>query len=342
MLIIEFEHIHNMEKLGHRVAILGAGPAGLQAADYLSSRGIEVHVYDRLPEIGGMMMFAIPERRIPKKRLINRRIELEKRGVTFNLGTKVQEGNVKCEGDELVSRVISLRELIDKYDALLICTGAWRSRMLGIEGENSSGVYPALEYIFRIRLRELGYISQEPDVGDRVVVVGAGRTAVDVVEELCMRNKKVILVYRRKLAESRAYRELSELVKKYGIEVFEERNPTRIISNRGRVTGIEIGKVVRVGDRFQIDDKDRMILECDSVIEAIGEEPTPPIDEKIASTFNIDIERGRIKVDENFRTRNPKIYAAGDVVLGPSSIGQAVGTGLKAARSIELYLREKL
>ncbi|NPA69219.1 MAG: FAD-dependent oxidoreductase [Crenarchaeota archaeon] len=331
-----------MEKLGRKVAILGSGPAGLQAADYLSSRGIEVHVYDRLPEIGGMMMFAIPERRVPKKRLIQRRIELEKRGVVFNLGIKVQEGNVKCEGDELASRVVSFRELVDKYDALLICTGAWRSRMLGIEGEDSSGVYPALEYIFKIRLRELGYVSQEPDVGDRVVVVGAGRTAVDVVEELCLRSKKVILVYRRKLSESRAYRELSELVRKYNIELYEERNPTKIVTSRGKVTGIEVGKVVRVGDRFQIDEKDRIIIECDSVIEAIGEEPTPPIDEKVASMFNIDIDRGRIKVDENFRTRNPKIYAAGDVVLGPSSIGQAVGTGLKAAKSIELYLREKL
>lgn len=331
-----------MEKLGRKVAILGSGPAGLQAADYLSSRGIEVHVYDRLPEIGGMMMFAIPERRVPKKRLIQRRIELEKRGVVFNLGIKVQEGNVKCEGDELASRVVSFRELVDKYDALLICTGAWRSRMLGIEGEDSSGVYPALEYIFKIRLRELGYVSQEPDVGDRVVVVGAGRTAVDVVEELCLRSKKVILVYRRKLSESRAYRELSELVRKYNIELYEERNPTKIVTSRGKVTGIEVGKVVRVGDRFQIDEKDRIIIECDSVIEAIGEEPTPPVDEKVASMFNIDIDRGRIKVDENFRTRNPKIYAAGDVVLGPSSIGQAVGTGLKAAKSIELYLREKL
>ncbi|NPB01159.1 MAG: FAD-dependent oxidoreductase [Crenarchaeota archaeon] len=331
-----------MEKVGRKVAILGSGPAGLQAADYLSSRGVEVHVYDRLPEIGGMMMFAIPERRIPKKKLVQRRVELERRGVVFNLGVKVQEGEVRCEGDEIIRDVVSFRQLVDKYDALLICTGAWRSRMLGIEGEEGLGVYPALEFIFRIRLRELGYTSQEPDIGERVVVVGAGRTAVDVVEELCLRKRKVILIYRRRLAESRAYRELSELTRRYSIEVFEERNPVKIIIDRGRVTGIEACKVVRVGDRFQIDEKDRVVIDCDSVIEAIGEEPTPPVDEKTAYMFNIEIERGKIKVDENFRTRNPKIYAAGDVVLGPSSIGQAVGTGLKAAKSIELYLREKL
>ncbi|NPA23925.1 MAG: FAD-dependent oxidoreductase [Crenarchaeota archaeon] len=331
-----------VEKSGSKVAVLGSGPAGLQAAEYLSSRGVEVHVYDRLPQIGGMMMFAIPERRIPKKRILKRREELEKRGVVFNLGVKVQDGNVRCEGDEIARQRTGFRELLHKYDAVLICTGAWRSRMLRIEGEDSRGVYPALELIFRIRLKELGYVNEEPDLGHRAVVVGAGRTAVDVVEELCMRGINVALVYRRKLAESRAYRELAELVRRYNIEVYEERNPVKIISNRGQVTGIEVCKVLRIGDKFTVDEKDRLVIDCDSVIEAIGEEPTPPIDEKVASEVGIEIEKGRIKVDEHFRTGNPKIYAAGDVVLGPSSIGQAVGTGLKAAKSIELYLREKI
>ena len=329
------------EKTGFKIAILGAGPAGLQAAQYLVERGYEVHVYDRLPEPGGMMMFAIPSRRIPKDRIRSRVRELERKGVQFILKTKIQDGYSKIEGDNLVENIVSIREIISKYDSILICTGAWKSRMLNIEGENSVGVYPALEYILNIRLKELGYIDREPDVGDRVVVIGAGRTAVDVVEELCLRNREVVLIYRRKISESRAYREFLKLLNKYNIKVLEERQPLKILVNRGRVSGLEFCKVKREGDKFILDTSNIETIECDTVIEAIGEIPTPPISENIAKELGIEIRDGRIVVDSEYRTGNEKIFAAGDVVLGPSSIGQAVGSGLKAAQSIDKYLRAK-
>jgi len=329
------------EKTGFKIAILGAGPAGLQAAQYLVERGYEVHVYDRLPEPGGMMMFAIPSRRIPKDRIRSRVRELERKGVQFILKTKIQDGYSKIEGDNLVENIVSIREIISKYDSILICTGAWKSRMLNIEGENSVGVYPALEYILNIRLKELGYIDREPDVGDRVVVIGAGRTAVDVVEELCLRNREVVLIYRRKISESRAYREFLKLLNKYNIKVLEERQPLKILVNRGRVSGLEFCKVKREGDKFILDTSNIETVECDTVIEAIGEIPTPPISENIAKELGIEIRDGRIVVDSEYRTGNEKIFAAGDVVLGPSSIGQAVGSGLKAAQSIDKYLRAK-
>jgi len=329
------------EKTGFKIAILGAGPAGLQAAQYLVERGYEVHVYDRLPEPGGMMMFAIPSRRIPKDRIRGRVRELERKGVQFILKTKIQDGYSKIEGDDLVENIVSIREIISKYDSILICTGAWKSRMLNIEGENSVGVYPALEYILNIRLKELGYVDREPDVGNRVVVIGAGRTAVDVVEELCLRNREVILIYRRKISESRAYREFLKLLNKYNIKVLEERQPLKILVNRGRVSGLEFCKVKREGDKFILDTSNIETIECDTVIEAIGEIPTPPINENIAKELGIEIRDGRIVVDSEYRTGNEKIFAAGDVVLGPSSIGQAVGSGLKAAQSIDKYLRAK-
>ncbi len=333
-----------MRRTGFKIAILGAGPAGLTAARYLASRGHEVHIYDKMPMPGGLMMFAIPEKRIPKRRIREQAQELERLGVVFNLGVKVQEGDREDVFDKLCKARVSLREIVQKYDAVLIATGAWRCRKLRIEGEDAQGVYTALSLIISLRLRELGLVQEELEIGNRVAVIGAGRTAVDVVEELVSRGRQVVLIYRRKLSESRAYRELSEILHKHAdlIQVLECYQPVRICVSRGRVTGIEIAPVKIIQDKMVIDTDRTAVIDCDQVIEAIGEEPTPPMTEDSARALKIELKGGKIVVNERYQTANEKVFAAGDVVLGPSSIGQAVKTGLEAAKSIDMYLGQRL
>ncbi len=337
-----FKHCERpAERTGLKVAIIGAGPAGLHAAGFLACRGYEVHVFDKLPEPGGLLIFGIPNRRVPKDRIRSATRELERLGVIFNLGIKIAGKRAVQEiGDEFVRNRLNVKDIVDRFDAVLITTGAWRSRRLGIEGEDSKLVYMALDYIFGIRLRELGYRDSEPEVREPVVVIGAGRTAVDVLEELCLRGLKVYLVYRRRLKDSRAYRELASLISRYNIKVYELRQPTRILTSRGSVTGLELAPVTieSNGSVKVVSTYEREVIECGTVIEAIGEEPSPPLDEETAKELGIMLQRGRLQVNENYQTSNPKIFAAGDVILGPSSIGQATKTGLEAAKALDKYL----
>jgi len=190
------------EPSGKKVAIIGAGPAGLAAAGYLACKGHEIDVYEKLPEPGGLMIFGIPEVRIPIERVrAGCKLLEEKFGVKFITRTKVVYGERHDEGDELLEKTVSLKELIEKYDAVLITTGTWRSRIPKIEGVELEGVYAALDYLYKLKAYRLGYLSKEhaPEVKGRVVaVIGAGYSAVDaVIESLAVGAKKVYLLYRR-------------------------------------------------------------------------------------------------------------------------------------------------
>lgn len=162
------------EPTGKKVAIIGAGPAGLSAAGYLVCQGHEVHVYDKLPEPGGLMLFGIPEFRIPIYRVRKGYEELENVfEVKFFPKTKVAFGNGEEEGDEFVENVVNFNELVEKYDAVLIATGTWESWMPNIEGVDLEGVYPALDYLFKIKSAKLGHMSWDevpPIDGKRVMV----------------------------------------------------------------------------------------------------------------------------------------------------------------------------
>jgi len=324
------------------VAIIGSGPAGLTAARYLARAGYEVQIFDKMPLPGGLMMFAIPERRIPKARVKQQVEELEKLGVVINLQTKIQEGAGEELCDKFIRKRVALSELIQNFDAVLIATGAWRCRKLRIEGENLENVTTALRLIFEIRLRELGIIQQEPPLGRKVVVVGAGRTAADVVEELLLRDCEVVLVYRRRLEESRAYREFKDILRRFEnrVRVLECSHPVKIVGSNGKVIGVEIAKVRLSEGKMIVDDSEKTFVDCDMVVEAIGEEPTPPFSPDVAERIGIKLVNGKIQVNQQYQTTNPKVFAAGDVVLGPSSIGDAVRTGLEAARGIDKYLRQ--
>ncbi len=328
-----------------RIAIVGAGPAGLAAAGYLSCAGAEVDVYDKLPYPGGMMMFVIPPYRLPRDSVSEGVEDLEKRmGVKFIVKTKVFEGELRHdEGDEFVEKTIPLSKLVEEYDAVLIATGTWRSRKMGIENEDARGVYTALEFIYWWYLYDSKLHGKKPEMGRKVVVVGGGLSAIDAAETALRKGaEEVYLVYRRTIKEAPAGAfEIKRLVRE-GVNWMELVQPKRILVESGEVVGIEMIRM-RLGPPDESGrprpipiEGSEFTLEADTVIAAVGELPTPPL-EKEALGIKLD-RRGRIQVDRWWRA-TPKVFAAGDVVTGPSMVGRAVGSGLRVAKSILLQLK---
>ncbi len=332
-----------------KVAIVGGGPAGLSAAGFLVCQGYDVYVFDKQPIAGGLMLFAIPEERIPPESVLEGIEELrDKFNVNFMVKTKVF-GDTKPredEGDNLVERVVSLKELVDNYDAILLTTGTWCSRKLNCPGEEGPGVMSALEFLYELRIYEKGYTSHKPHLGNRVVVIGGGLSAVDAaLEALRLGAKEVVMAYRRTIKQAPAgVYEIKKLINR-GVKWIELVSPIKIVRENGEVKGIELQKM-KLGEP---DESGRprpipipgseFVLEADTIIEAIGEIPTPPFEDEYLG-LKAD-RRGRIQVNEHFRTTHPKIWAAGDVVTGPSMVGSAVRQGLYAAKSIHIYLTSK-
>ncbi len=328
-----------------KVAIVGAGPAGLAAAGYLVCKGYDVEVFDKLPLPGGLMTFAIPSYRIRLATVLEGVEDLKKNfGVQFHLSTKVMCGKRHDEGDGFAKNETQLSDLVNEFDAVLIATGTWQSRKMKIPGEDAEGVETALEYLFKVRAYEYG-LMPEPPVPRRVIVVGGGLSAVDAAEVSLERGSEVVyLMYRRSIQQAPAgVYEIKRLIRK-GVKWMELANPTRIITENGKVKAVEAIRM-KLGEpdasgrpRPEPIPGSEFLVEVDAVIEAIGEYSTPPIGEG-CSELGIKVDRkGRIAVDENFRTGHPKVFAAGDVVTGPSKIGDASLLGLRAARALHLAL----
>ncbi len=325
---------------GKRVAIIGSGPAGLGAAGILICKGHEVHIYDKNPIPGGLLIYGIPDFRIPKKNVFEGIEDLKRLGVKFILNKKVVDGDGEDE------KTIGFIKLVREYDAVLIATGTWKERRLNIEGEDLPRVYPALDYMIKYCQAEINVIpfSELPPLGDSTVVIGAGLTAVDaatVAVKLGVKN--VYMVYRRTINEAPARRHEIEKVIKLGVKWIELANPKRFIGDHNK--GLEAVELLRM----RLGEKDasgrprpipiegsEFILEVDSALVAIGEIPTPPTIKNPELKLNRD---GSIWVDEKMRTSIKGVFAAGDVVIGPSLIGKALASGIKAANSIDEYLK---
>lgn len=341
------------EKRG-RIAVIGAGPAGLGAAGYLVCRGYEVHVYDQLPEPGGLLIFGIPEHHIPKEPVRKGVRELVEAGVLFHTSTRVvccREEGEKIHYDkvleEMVKKRVCLEELAGEYDAVLIATGAWYSRRLGVPGENLHGVYHALEWLVKFNLARLGYIEMKkvPRVKGRLLVIGGGLTAVDAVETPLKYFREdieeVYLSYRRTRYEAPMGKNVFEkLIRDYGVKTLELTIPVRFngffhvkeaVLQHTMLIPVGEGRSKPVpvpGTEFR--------LRVDTVLVATGEKPSPPFKrECLGIKLNRD---GTINVDEKHRTTSYKVFAAGDVEHGPSLIGPALKSGLDAAKAIEEFL----
>ena len=325
-------------KNGRRVAIVGSGPAGLACASDLAKLGYDVTVFEALHEIGGVLVYGIPEFRLPKKGVVAKEIE------------SVRSLGVKFETDVIVGRTVTIDSLMDEegFDAVFIGSGAGLPRFMGIEGENLNGVLSANEFLTRANLMRA--YDEEYDtpiyVGKRVVVVGGGNVAMDAVRTAKRLGAEATIVYRRSEAELPARVEEVHHAKEEGIEFRMLTNPTHVIGDeKGWVKGInclkmELGEPDASGRRSPIEVAGSDFeIECDVVIMALGTSPNPLI---AATTDNLETSRrGCIVADEAGRTTRPGVFAGGDAVTGAATVILAMGAGRKAAAAIDEYLQNK-
>ncbi|MGQ9781493.1 MAG: FAD-dependent oxidoreductase [Nitrososphaeria archaeon] len=318
---------------GKRVAIVGGGPAGLAAANELLNLGHDVHVYDQMPEPGGLLLFGIPEHRINKESVRECVRGLKSCGVDFRCGVKVGYD-------------IKFSDLIVHYDAILVATGAWKSKEMGIQGEHLKGVHYALDYIVRYNLAKLGYLrfSDLPALGDHVVIVGGGLTAVDACMMALERGASdVTLIYRRTRAHAPAGRHMMGKLIASGIRLRELTQPVEFIGDdRGKVVALKAVKMQLLEIGVGVRPKavpiigSEHLLEVDSVLLATGLSSSLPFN---GEGFSLETdERRKAKVVDAEGSELKKVFVAGDALYGPSYVAPAVQSGIRAAASIHQIL----
>ena len=325
------------EKNGKKVAIVGSGPAGLACASDLAKLGYEITVFEALHEVGGVLVYGIPEFRLPKSGVVAKEIE------------SVRRLGVKFETDVIVGRTVTIDSLMDEegFDAVFIGSGAGLPRFMGIEGENLNGVLSANEFLTRANLMRAYDQSYDTPiyVGQKVVVVGGGNVAMDAVRTAKRLGAEATIVYRRSETELPARVEEVHHAKEEGIEFRMLTNPTRIIGDeKGWVTAIncvqmELGEPDASGRRSPIEVAGSDFeVACDVVIMALGTSPNPLI---ASTTENLETtRRGCIVADECGRTSRPGVFAGGDTVTGAATVILAMGAGRKAAAAIDEYLKK--
>ena len=319
---------------GIKVAVVGAGPSGLTCAGDLAKLGYEVTVFEAFHTAGGVLVYGIPEFRLPKD-IVKKEIE-----ALENLGVKIMT-------DMVIGKVLSVDEIMEMgYKAVFIGSGAGLPQFLGIEGEGSVGVYSANEFLTRINLMKAYLDDYDTPIkrAKNVAVVGGGNVAMDAARSaMRLGAEHVYIVYRRTETEMPARAEEIHHAKEEGIEFKLLNNPTRILSDgQGRVTGIEcikmeLGEPDASGRRRPVPiEGSEYILDVDSVIMAIGTSPNPLIR---TTTQGIEANKwGCLVVDEAMQTTKEGVYAGGDAVTGAATVILAMGAGKTAARSIHEYL----
>lgn len=323
---------------GKRVAVVGSGPSGLACASDLARMGHEVKIFEALHKAGGVLVYGIPEFRLPKDRIVAREVETVK-----SLG-------VEIETDVVVGRTLTVDDLLDKegYDAVFIGSGAGLPRFMGIPGENSNGVFSANEFLTRTNLMKAYDDTYDTPLypARRVVVVGGGNVAMDAVRTAKRLGADAWIVYRRSEAELPARREEVIHAKQEGIEFHMLTNPVEITADeKGVVTGIdcvemELGEPDESGRRRPVEKAgSRFHIECQEVIMALGTSPNPLIKH---TTAGLETDRrGCITADENGATTRPGVFAGGDAVTGAATVILAMGAGRRAAAAIDAYLAQK-
>lgn len=324
------------ESNGHKVAVVGSGPSGLACASDLAKQGFEVTIYEALHKAGGVLIYGIPEFRLPKK-IVAREIE------------GLKELGVDIETNVVIGKTITIDELFEEgYEAIFIGSGAGLPKFMGIPGESLKNVFSANEFLTRINL--MGAYLPESDTpifhAKKVAVVGGGNVAMDAARSARRLGAEVSIVYRRTEKELPARVEEVEHAKEEGIKFELLTNPIEILgSEDGSVSSLkcirmELGEPDASGRRSPVPVKDSEFVEdFDCVIMALGTSPNPLIKN---TTAGIETEKhGCLIVNEEEETTRQNVFAGGDAVTGAATVILAMGAGKKAAASIAKRLLNK-
>ncbi|MDK0564248.1 NADPH-dependent glutamate synthase [Clostridium perfringens] len=327
------------DKTLEKVAVIGSGPAGLTCAGELAKLGYRVTIFEALHESGGVLVYGIPEFRLPKKDVVKYEIE------------EIKKLGVKIENNVVVGKTVDIDELIENegFKAVFIGSGAGLPKFMGIKGENANGVFSANEVLTRVNLmKAFKNESHTPlNLGKKVAVVGGGNVAMDAARTSLRLGAETHIIYRRSEKELPARLEEVHHAKEEGVILDVLTNPTEILTDeKGWVKGIKcirmkLGEEDSSGRRRPIAiENSEFIMDVDSVIMSLGTSPNPLISN--ATKGLKTNKRGCLLVDEESLSTSLKgIYAGGDAVTGAATVILAMGAGKKAAKSIDSYLRKK-
>ena len=321
-----------------RVAVVGSGPAGLTVAAEMIAKGHEVKVFEALHKPGGVVLYGIPEFRLPKK-IVEQEVDaLKRQGVEFEHGV-------------IVGRTVKVRDLFDDgFDSVFVGTGAGSPKFMGLPGESLNYIYSSNEFLTRINLLKaysFPTYGTPVKVGQKVVVIGAGNTSMDSARTaLRMGADEVYIMYRRTRAEMPARKEEVFNTEEEGAQFMMLSSPTRFLGDdKGSVKGVEL-QSMELGEpdasgrrRPKPVEGSEFMKDADTVVIAIGNRVNPLIQMTTPGLATAG-EEGLIRVDDTYESSIKGLYAAGDVVLGEATVIQAMGTGQKAAQSMNHKMEE--
>ena len=327
------------EKNGKKVAVIGSGPSGLTCAGDLAKLGYDVTIFEALHKAGGVLVYGIPEFRLPKDRVVGPEVE------------NVKALGVKIETDVIVGRTVKLDELMEDegFDAVFIGSGAGLPKFMGIPGETACGVLSANEYLTRNNLMKAFDENYDTPIvhGKKVVVVGGGNVAIDAARTALRLGAETHIVYRRSEEELPARVEEVHHAKEEGIIFDLLTNPVEILADENDwVTGIkcirmELGEPDASGRRRPVEVAgSEFTIECDTVVMSLGTSPNPLI---FSTTKGLEINRRQciVATEDTGATSKEGVYAGGDAVTGAATVILAMGAGKAAAKGIHEYLSAK-
>ena len=326
-------------KNGHKVAVIGSGPSGLTCAGDLAKLGYDVTVFEALHELGGVLVYGIPEFRLPKQKVVAKEIE------------KVKDLGVKFESNVVIGKSTTIDQLIEDegFEAVFIGSGAGLPMFMGIPGENANGVFSANEYLTRSNLMKAFDDSYDTPIaaGKKVAVVGGGNVAMDAARTALRLGAEVHVVYRRSEAELPARVEEVHHANEEGVIFDLLRNPKEIIvDENGNVKGMkvikmELGEPDASGRRRPVEiEGSEYEIEVDTVIMSLGTSPNPLIS---STTKGLEINKRKCIIAEEATGKTSKegVYAGGDAVTGAATVILAMGAGKAGAKGIDEFLKNK-
>ena len=327
------------QKNGHKVAVIGSGPSGLTCAGDLAKMGYDVTIFEALHKAGGVLVYGIPEFRLPKDKGVAAEVE------------NVKSLGVKIETNVIIGKSVTIDELLkdEGFEAVFIGSGAGLPMFMGIPGEQANGVFSANEYLTRNNLMKAFREDYDTPIahGKKVAVVGGGNVAMDAARTALRLGAEVHIIYRRSEAELPARKEEVHHAKEEGVQFDLLCNPVEILTDdKDWVTGIkcirmELGEPDASGRRRPVEiPGSEFTIDVDTVIMSLGTSPNPLIS---STTIGLDINKRKcIIADEEFgKTSKEGVYAGGDAVTGAATVILAMGAGKAGARGIDEYIKSK-